>query len=114
MSKAGARRALDALYAEMPTLDCQGKCAESCGPILMSRVEWGRIIEQVGTEPRATSLDCPMLDGERCSVYAIRPTICRLWGMVESMPCPWGCEPSRLLSDAEGRVFLERAGALGA
>jgi Fe-S-cluster containining protein len=109
------RRNLDALYAEMPTLDCKGKCAESCGPIVMSRVEWARLTETVGYEPKGTAdLTCPLLDGERCSVYAIRPTICRLWGMVEAMPCEWGCQPSRILTNREGFAFLERAGELGA
>jgi hypothetical protein len=114
MSRKFARRELDAMYAEMPTLDCQGKCAEACGPILMSRVEWERIEERGEVGPLGPDLTCPLLDGERCSVYDIRPTICRLWGMVESMPCLWGCKPSRLLTDDEGGAFLERAGALGA
>lgn len=115
MSTNAKRRRLDSLYAEMPTLDCQGKCAESCGPIVMSRVEWERIIEKVGAEPHGgADLTCPLLTDERCTVYSIRPTICRLWGLVESMPCPWGCKPSRVLTDVEGFAFLERAGAMGA
>lgn len=109
------RRNLDAVYAEMPTLECQGKCAESCGPVAMSRVEWERIIETVGYEPGPREdMTCPLLDGERCTVYDVRPTICRLWGAVESMPCPWGCKPSRMLPHLEGFRFLtmaERAGA---
>jgi len=108
-----ARFELDAMYAEMPSLDCQGKCAESCGPIVMSRVEWERICEQVPPPP-PIDLTCPLLVDDRCSVYAIRPTICRLWGMVEAMPCEWGCKPSRVLTNVEGYAFLERAGVLGA
>ena len=115
MSKKFARRELDRLYAELPALECQGKCAESCGPIVMSRVEWQRICEAVDGEPRGgPDLTCPLLIADRCSVYDIRPMICRLWGMVEAMPCEWGCKPMRLLSDVEGFAFLERAGALGA
>lgn len=116
MSRKFARRELDRLYAELPTLNCQGKCAESCGPIFMSRVEWERIIEAVGYEPVGQDdLTCPLLteDG-RCSVYEIRPTICRLWGMVDAMPCVFGCKPSRVLERTEGYAFLERAGRLGA
>lgn len=109
------RRNLDALYADLPTLDCQGKCAESCGPIAMSRVEWERIVERVGYEPQAREdLTCPLLDGERCTVYDIRPTICRLWGMVESMPCSWGCRPTRVVGHEEGLIVLRRAGEIGA
>jgi hypothetical protein len=36
---------------------------------------------------------CPALKDGRCSVYDVRPTLCRLWGVVEDMPCPWGCVP---------------------
>lgn len=116
MSKKFARRELDRLYAELPALDCQGKCAESCGPVFMSRVEWQRIIEAKVYEPVGTlsDLTCPLLDGGRCTVYEIRPTICRLWGMVDAMPCQWGCQPSRLLTRTEGYEYLERAGRIGA
>lgn len=36
-----------------------------------------------------------------CSVYVDRPLICRLWGVVETMPCPFGCRPERWLSEQE-------------
>lgn len=45
---------------------------------------------------------CTFLNGTRCSLYSIRPVICRLWGVVESMPCPHGCKPERVLTDEEG------------
>jgi Fe-S-cluster containining protein len=114
MSKKFARRQLDALYAEMPALECQGKCAEACGPIAMTRVEWERITDRGPVGSLAADLTCPLLVDERCSVYDVRPTICRLWGMVESMPCEWGCKPTRMLTNDEGRVFLERVGVIGA
>ncbi len=103
MSDQTAKRDLDRMYGELPTIDCQGKCAESCGPIWMTRVEWQRITKKKRYEPRASSLTCPLLVADRCSVYALRPTLCRLWGVVEGMPCPWGCKPTpRYLTDIEG------------
>lgn len=110
----------EALYAEVPTLECQRKCGSFCGPICMSRTEWRRITDEIRHEPSATplmvSLTCPLLlpGIGACSVYAIRPLICRLWGTVESMKCPWGCVPSRWLTDEEGKGLLMRAAALGA
>jgi len=81
----------------------------------MSRVEWQRIIEAVGHEPIGSEdLTCPLLSDGRCTVYEIRPTICRLWGMVDAMPCVFGCQPTRLLSRDQGYEFLERAGRIGA
>jgi hypothetical protein len=42
----------------------------------------------------------------KCKVYSIRPTICRLWGLVRKMACPWGCVPERWLSDDEARRII--------
>lgn len=52
---------------------------------------------------------CPLLtiDG-RCSVYKHRPLICRLFGVVKKLQCPFGCEPSRWLSDEEAFKMLEQ------
>jgi hypothetical protein len=109
------RAELDALYAELPALSCRGLCQESCGPIFMSRVEWQRICKSVGEERKADdSLTCPLLTaGGTCEVYQVRPMICRLWGLVETMPCPWGCKPERYLTQDEGHEFLERTGEIG-
>jgi uncharacterized protein len=89
-------KAIDRIYARLPTIACRGKCQESCGPIYMS-------------------LRCPMLCREsgKCRVYDIRPVICRLWGLVESMLCPWGCRPARVLTDREGAVIIERVMRIG-
>ena len=105
--------ALDTLYAELPQLACQGLCQQSCGVILMTRIEWLRITRKLGYAPKGKpSCVCPMLKHGRCSVHPIKPLICRLWGMTESMPCPWGCQPDWWLSDTEGQAFLARAEAI--
>ena len=87
----------------------------------MSRVEWERIIERLGFEPKAgdfstlLDLQCPMLSPDRrCNVYDIRPLICRLWGLVRTMRCPWGCVPERWLSHEDGHRLLARVEAIGA
>lgn len=106
------RTQLEALYAELPSMECRGLCSESCGPVMMSRLEWQAICRRIGREPRATAtLTCPMLSEHRCTVYDIRPTICRLWGLVddETMRCPHGCVPDRWLTREEGYAFLRRA-----
>jgi len=102
---------LDALYNALPTLRCQRKCQESCGPIVMSRREWERIIERIGYEPVGDeTLICPLLDQHgRCTVYDIRPLICRLWGTVQKMKCPWGCVPAEWLTDAQAHALLRQA-----
>lgn len=104
--------ALDALYATLPALVCQRQCQESCGVIVMTRVEWVRIQRQLGYRPKGRpTLTCPMLKQGRCVVQAIKPMICRLWGLVDNsrMRCPWGCVPERWLSDEEAAAFLAAA-----
>lgn len=110
------RQALQDLYAELPALECKRLCSESCGPVFMVRVEWQRICRVLGEERQGDpgTLVCPILEEGRCAAYDVRPTICRLWGMVETMKCPWGCIPDRYLTHEEGLEFLVRAGEIGA
>ncbi len=53
-------------------------------------------------------LTCPYLKEGRCSIYPVRPTICRMWGAVESMPCSFGCEiEGRLMKNSEAHGLLD-------
>ena len=81
---------------------------------MMSRIEWSRITNRLGYTPAGDeTLICPMLSGNHCNVYAIRPLICRLWGLTPKMRCPWGCEPERWLSEPETRELLAEMERLG-
>lgn len=106
MTKIEAR--IDAIYARIPKLNCQRKCQSSCGPILCSSAEFERMkaVSLVPLNAVWPSLDCPALQGGSCSVYAVRPLICRLWGVVREMACPHGCEPERWLTDTEASALL--------
>lgn len=53
-------------------------------------------------------LRCHKLRNGRCTVYEDRPASCRLWGVVESMECPWGCRPEKMLTFEEGHEILRR------
>lgn len=118
--------ALEALYAELPTLDCKGLCWHSCGPIDMSITERARIAELGVTIPGYTTEAaehfrqtgkvslCPALGPfKTCGVHSARPLICRLWGTTETMRCPYGCQPSRELTEAEGYEFIDRSREIG-
>lgn len=109
------------LYARVPAIpDCRGLCWVSCGPADMSDRERQRIR---GRGIRITPSDvarqeegffCEALTGEgRCAAYDIRPMACRLWGVTEDMPCPYGCQPERWLSEGEGFELTMRALAAG-
>lgn len=110
--QARRRARLDSLYAELPTITCQGKCQKACGPIGMSEEEWHRIEERLGSAmPVPVTTTCPLLREGRCRIYPVRPAICRLFGLTRAMPCPFGCQPSRWMDPAETRRFLARVQA---
>jgi Fe-S-cluster containining protein len=101
---------LRAIWDRVPSIDCKGECSNSCGPIGCSSIETELIEERAGREFTSDEEGtCVMLKLGRCSVYSIRPVICRLWGVIESMPCPHGCTPERVLSDAEGFRLMGEA-----
>lgn len=109
---------LDRLYDELPTLACKGECHSSCGPIAMTDVENRRITKRTGIPPATlveendqgmiTDVKCSLLRPDNtCAVYAIRPMICRLWGIVDALKCPWGCKPDPdWIGYREGQLFL--------
>lgn len=109
-------QALRDLYAELPRMTCQGLCADSCASFGMTVLEQRVIRNTTGRElplTHAGSL-CPALTMLRqCSIYEVRPMVCRLWGMVPAMRCDYGCTPEGgFLTDAQAYEFLARAAEL--
>lgn len=109
--------AVDAEYARIPKVECRGKCQQSCIPIghLMTAFERDRIVARTGTVPNTVTAavltageSCNLLtkDG-RCSVYDIRPTVCRLYGVDARMPCFAGCPGANALERDAGRVHTD-------
>ena len=101
-------RRLQRIYDSIPDVGCKGLCQECCGPMACTEFEAARIEQVTGKPfPSASRCDsCPFLKDSRCSIYKHRPVICRLWGAIPAMRCPFGCKPT--LSDREGkRVLLE-------
>ncbi len=119
--------ALDRLYARLPTIQCKGLCVEYCGLVPMYQIEINRIAERTGERPRVALNAsnpprghivlqegvCPLLTAAgRCSVYDIRPAICRMFGTAKDMLCPHGCRPNRWLSDKESRSIMRKIKAI--
>jgi hypothetical protein len=108
---------LDALYAELPKLDCKGKCWHSCGPVLMAPGERARILREGGVkiptyppERHGQLMTCPAVKSHRCTVHTVRPLMCRLWGIADWMRCPDGCKPEGgWMSREEATRFFLRA-----
>jgi hypothetical protein len=112
--------ALAKLYAQVPAIDCQGRCWTSCGAVDMSARERHRIakaghpitpfIEAMESEE---NFWCDALKDGRCVIYQLRPMLCRLWGVVETMPCVYGCVPERMLTKEEGDLLLLQSFRVG-
>src|SRR4051812_46284531 len=94
----GAR--LDALYARLPAIVCRGECAVTCGPIVLTEVEARRLQGATHLKPRTVFLPVAIVDAhgdrrherciyldarDRCSAYAVRPFICRVFGLMRML-----------------------------
>lgn len=104
------------IWDRIPAIACQRKCQECCGPIAMLPAEYRlafgtKAPVKMGGFPLAVDPltgNCPkLLRSGDCGVYDVRPTICRLWGVVHAMACPFGCVPERWLTDQEAHVILD-------
>lgn len=117
------RTSLEDAYAALPRIECKGLCAKSCHYTMFTPTELARAEQAAGRKlPIDAVLDehgghwatltgdkkgrCPLLRLGRCTTYEARPLLCRLYGLVPSMRCPYGCEPERWLTDAEGHELL--------
>jgi Fe-S-cluster containining protein len=104
---------LDALYAELPDVPCTGQCHTSCSYIGMSEAEHRRIERDTGYVIEMHQSPCPALDfAGRCSIYSLRPVICRIYGSHERLRCPYGCKPERWLTDSEVTDLFRRVEAI--
>lgn len=109
--KRKVEKRLDNLYESIPvTIKCKGLCVESCGPIAMTGDEFRRISEASNSEPTVDSKGtCSLLVGGKCSVYSVRPLICRLFGLIKKMNCPYGCVPEpRWMTNEESYQLLRK------
>lgn len=115
---------LEELYARIPDVPCRGLCARFCGPIMCGSGEAARlpgphrllrsptgalVAELPHVEKRKrgrVEQRCAHLRNGRCTVYELRPAICRIWGTVEALRCPHGCEPERWLTSEEAAEIL--------
>lgn len=70
----------------------------------------GRTIPLAGGGSANTA--CSALDLSRlvCQVYEDRPMVCRIWGLIEALACPWGCRPEGgFLDDIDGLRLMNSA-----
>ena len=134
MNNTAKMATLETLLGSIPSIRCLEGCSDCCGPVDMSALEWRRIIQRTGrTNLKAEMMkatmkaldgnpvDCPLLDtaSNKCSVYDIRPTICRAFGASlaktphGSMICPHGVTAEHPMSKERTDFLLHKATELG-
>jgi len=108
---------IEDIYELIPDLACTAGCYECCknfGVPSRTRVEDERIkefLQEHSMRPReAEGNACPYLDEDLhaggCSIYPVRPFICRLYGTSQNYLCKMEVRPVRLLhQDEEEEVF---------
>lgn len=118
---------LKVIYDQIPSVNCKGLCYGACGPVPATAVEREDIRQLTGrrvkTEPELfvdqhprgikilKSTDdgtCLYLKKERCTVYAARPLMCRLYGVADGLRCQHGCWPDRPLSREEAASLVDQ------
>lgn len=118
------------IYAKLPGVLCKGLCHDSCGVVPVAPAERAAIAEYTGRKVKVDpliqiglhakhrvlrpkdsgDLTCPYLKNKRCSIHPVRPLVCRMYGVVAGMPCPFGCTASpRTMSDDEAMALAEDA-----
>lgn len=117
---------LDELYDKIPNVDCKGLCYCACTQVPAAKIEINRTkkilrkkifisneelrkIKQKEAEKPCYALCMATL---KCNIYDIRPAICRLYGAVKKLKCPFGCEPDRYLTDKEALDIMTEINTL--
>lgn len=117
-----------ALVDSLPSVKCKRLCARHCRSVPVSPAELlllTRLRKQQGkVEIRTLEIPeqfplrylfkqegdptCPLLQFDECTVYELRPLICRFYGIVDSMKCSHGCVPSRWVSHNEADALYKK------
>ena len=106
---------LNSIYAQIPSIDCK-HCQACSSPIFWFFPEEINIQRYLKTqnlpyitwsedEFKNNNMRCPYLRNDRCSIYSVRPLVCRLQGIVEDLPCPNYATP--LLSQQQVQYIKE-------
>lgn len=88
---------MENIYKQIPDFDCK-HCHRCCGPIIWFKTEDILIedymkkhkIENVkltSDEFQKNKMKCPFLKNDRCTIYEVRPIVCRLQGNIPDLPC---------------------------
>ena len=104
---------IDDLYQLIPPFQCKEGCTECCKrfgipsrtPIEDERIK--KFLAAQGLSPGiAVGTRCPYVTETGCSIYPVRPLICRIYGTSPNYRCIMGLSPVEPLHpDLEAEIF---------
>jgi len=100
---------LQSHYDKIPPVACKGLCQEACGALVLLKKEVDEIRKEFGkTISTDQNLSCTALCkvSGTCTVYSARPWVCRAYGAMEGLECPYGCNTAPLVSKKDGDKML--------
>jgi len=99
---------IEDLYSLLPEISCPGGCISCCrrfGVPSQTKIETARIRRFLMTAGRpvgqARGTRCPYVSSRGCTIYPVRPFICRLYGVAPDYLCQESVRPLRLLHEDE-------------
>jgi len=105
---------LECVYNQMPKSSCLAGCGECCGILYPSLTELRHIQDWCESHHReykdfnmTTGLDCPYLREDKlCSIYPVRPFLCRIFGVSSDLPCLLGkCSTGKILNHVQSSAL---------
>ena len=83
----------DLRRVSLPVMQCDEGCPDCCGVVPCKENEYRDVVEYAkanGIEPISQGASCPFFQCGRCTVYPVRPWVCRFYGHSPRMECPRG------------------------
>lgn len=99
LSRQVIKKRLEKIYSQIPSFDCK-HCHQCEGPIIWFEPEEIMIREFLKNNNmkytkwtkeqfEKNKNKCPYLKKDRCSIYEVRPIVCRLQGVIPDLPCKY-------------------------
>ena len=100
---------LEHVYRQIPNASCPDNCGKCCGILHPSMAEIRNVQEWLSQHNKpfidfnmTVGDNCPYLGGDKkCTIYPVRPFLCRIMGVSSDLPCPHGCKPDKVLNHAQ-------------
>ena len=103
------------LYSKIPEFNCIPRCTACCGPHPWANVEHRVIAKWMSERGMVEKFsktmfgDCQYIENHKCSIYEVRPVLCRLFGVVDTPKLMCSFRPSKgHISDEEAREIMRK------